>query len=143
MGWPVDAITEFDVVIIGAGAGAKLIWGSLPNQSVAVVEELRVGHTVASARNAGMEPVVAETDMMPAAVRSITDGQPQGWSMVLADRVTGVLIGATAMGQGAEEWITMVSLGDPSAHTSRRGRRRGTSIPKLRRSAREPTVAPR
>jgi hypothetical protein len=28
-----------DIVIIGAGAGAKLIWGSVPDRSVAVVEK--------------------------------------------------------------------------------------------------------
>src|SRR5437867_594471 len=33
----------FDVVILGAGAGAKLIWGSVPGRSVGVVERSRVG----------------------------------------------------------------------------------------------------
>jgi pyruvate/2-oxoglutarate dehydrogenase complex dihydrolipoamide dehydrogenase (E3) component len=32
-----------DIVIIGAGAGAKLIWGSVPGRSVAVVEQELVG----------------------------------------------------------------------------------------------------
>src|SRR5215211_6533295 len=32
-----------DIVIIGAGAGAKLIWGSVPGRSVAVVEQEPVG----------------------------------------------------------------------------------------------------
>src|SRR5215218_1909898 len=32
-----------DIVIIGAGAGAKLIWGSVPGRSVAVVEQDLVG----------------------------------------------------------------------------------------------------
>jgi pyruvate/2-oxoglutarate dehydrogenase complex dihydrolipoamide dehydrogenase (E3) component len=32
-----------DIVIIGAGAGAKLIWGSVPGRSVAVVERELVG----------------------------------------------------------------------------------------------------
>ncbi|MCW2592182.1 MAG: pyridine nucleotide-disulfide oxidoreductase dimerization region [Mycobacterium sp.] len=32
----------FDVVIHGGGAGAKLIWGSVGNRSVAVVEQSRV-----------------------------------------------------------------------------------------------------
>lgn len=33
----------FDVVILGGGAGAKMIWGSVPGRSIAVVEESRVG----------------------------------------------------------------------------------------------------
>jgi pyruvate/2-oxoglutarate dehydrogenase complex dihydrolipoamide dehydrogenase (E3) component len=32
-----------DIVIIGAGAGAKLVWGSVPDRSVAVVERELVG----------------------------------------------------------------------------------------------------
>ena len=32
-----------DIVIIGAGAGAKLVWGSVPGRSVAVVEQELVG----------------------------------------------------------------------------------------------------
>jgi pyruvate/2-oxoglutarate dehydrogenase complex dihydrolipoamide dehydrogenase (E3) component len=32
-----------DIVIIGAGAGAKLIWGSVPGRAVAVVEQGLVG----------------------------------------------------------------------------------------------------
>jgi pyruvate/2-oxoglutarate dehydrogenase complex dihydrolipoamide dehydrogenase (E3) component len=32
-----------DIVIIGAGAGAKLVWGSVPGRSVAVVERELVG----------------------------------------------------------------------------------------------------
>jgi hypothetical protein len=34
---------EFDVVILGGGAGAKKIWGSVGERAVAVVEQLRVG----------------------------------------------------------------------------------------------------
>jgi hypothetical protein len=32
---------EFDVVILGGGAGAKMIWGSVGECSVAVVEQSR------------------------------------------------------------------------------------------------------
>jgi pyruvate/2-oxoglutarate dehydrogenase complex dihydrolipoamide dehydrogenase (E3) component len=35
-------VEEYDVVILGGGAGAKLIWGALGHRSV-VVEQLRVG----------------------------------------------------------------------------------------------------
>jgi hypothetical protein len=32
---------EFDVVILGGGAGAKMIWGSVGQRAVAVVEQSR------------------------------------------------------------------------------------------------------
>ena len=38
-----DDADEFDVVILGGGAGAKLIWGSVGDRTVAVVEQSRVG----------------------------------------------------------------------------------------------------
>jgi pyruvate/2-oxoglutarate dehydrogenase complex dihydrolipoamide dehydrogenase (E3) component len=34
---------RYDSVILGGGAGAKMIWGSVPGRSVAVIEEHRVG----------------------------------------------------------------------------------------------------
>ncbi|BBY30329.1 dihydrolipoyl dehydrogenase family protein [Mycolicibacterium sediminis] len=69
-----------------------------------------VGHTWATARHAGIEPISASVEMRTAAVRSITDGQSAGWVTLLADPQSGRLIGATGMGQNAEEWIVTVSL---------------------------------
>ena len=43
-------------------------------------------------------------------VRSVTEGSASGWLVLLADRPRGVLIGATAFGGYAEEWISEVSL---------------------------------
>jgi pyruvate/2-oxoglutarate dehydrogenase complex dihydrolipoamide dehydrogenase (E3) component len=68
-----------------------------------------VGHTVASARAAGIEPRVATAEMSEA-VRSVTDGAPHGWLMLLADPVANTVLGATAMGRAAEEWMSVVSL---------------------------------
>jgi pyruvate/2-oxoglutarate dehydrogenase complex dihydrolipoamide dehydrogenase (E3) component len=68
-----------------------------------------VGHTVASARRAGIEPLMASAEMRTAAVRSTTDGQPAGWITLLADPATHCLIGATGMGHNAEEWISVLS----------------------------------
>jgi dihydrolipoamide dehydrogenase len=69
-----------------------------------------VGHTIATARAAGIEPLVASADMRTAAVRATTDGLPAGWVTLLADPATGALIGATGMGHAAEEWISLISL---------------------------------
>jgi pyruvate/2-oxoglutarate dehydrogenase complex dihydrolipoamide dehydrogenase (E3) component len=68
-----------------------------------------VGHTVASARHAGVEPITASSEIRTAAVRSTTDGQSAGWVKLLADPVTSCIIGATGMGQNAEEWIAVLS----------------------------------
>lgn len=68
-----------------------------------------VGHTVASARAAGIDPVVARGSI-DQTVRAATEGAGEGWLMLLADARSGVLIGATAVGGQAEEWISEVSL---------------------------------
>ena len=43
-------------------------------------------------------------------VRSTTEGSAQGWLKLLADPRRGTLVGATAMGGYAEEWISEASL---------------------------------
>jgi len=43
-------------------------------------------------------------------VRSTTEGSADGWLKLLADPRRGTLVGATAMGGYAEEWISEVSL---------------------------------
>jgi pyruvate/2-oxoglutarate dehydrogenase complex dihydrolipoamide dehydrogenase (E3) component len=68
-----------------------------------------VGHTLASARRAGIEPVATSSEMRTAAVRSSTDGQAAGWVTLLADPATGCLIGATGTGRNAEEWIAGIA----------------------------------
>ena len=52
-----------------------------------------VGHTVASARAAGIEPMVAR-----AAVGDMVRSTTEGWLKLLADPRRGTLVGATAMG---------------------------------------------
>jgi pyruvate/2-oxoglutarate dehydrogenase complex dihydrolipoamide dehydrogenase (E3) component len=68
-----------------------------------------VGHTEASARAAGIEPIVASAAVSDT-VRSTTEGSAEGWLKLLADPRRGTLVGATAMGGYAEEWISEVSL---------------------------------
>jgi len=61
-----------------------------------------VGHTVVTARAAGLEPLVARAQVNQT-VRANTEGAPDGWLMLLADPGTATLVGATAMGGAAEE----------------------------------------
>jgi pyruvate/2-oxoglutarate dehydrogenase complex dihydrolipoamide dehydrogenase (E3) component len=68
-----------------------------------------VGHTRASAEAAGIE-VLEVSALMSTPVRSNTEGDKEGWLLLLADRSRGVLVGATAVGGYAEEWISEVSL---------------------------------
>jgi pyruvate/2-oxoglutarate dehydrogenase complex dihydrolipoamide dehydrogenase (E3) component len=68
-----------------------------------------VGHTEASARAAGIEPAVASAAVGDT-VRSDTEGSADGWLKLVADPRRGTLVGATAMGGYAEEWISEVSL---------------------------------
>lgn len=47
---------------------------------------------------------------MSQVVRSSTEGESDGWLTLLADPSTGTVIGASASGGHAEEWISEVSL---------------------------------
>ncbi|MFL6296422.1 MAG: hypothetical protein ACJ75M_11510 [Actinomycetes bacterium] len=60
-------------------------------------------------RAAGIEPLVARAAVGDT-VRSTTEGSAEGWFKLLADPRRGTLVGATAMGGYAEEWISEVSL---------------------------------
>jgi pyruvate/2-oxoglutarate dehydrogenase complex dihydrolipoamide dehydrogenase (E3) component len=68
-----------------------------------------VDHTGASARAAGIEPIVARAAVTDT-VRSTTGGFAEGWLKLLADPQRGTLVGATAVGGYAEAWISEVSL---------------------------------
>ena len=68
-----------------------------------------VGHTVASARANGIEPAVTRTPMR-STVRANIDDATDGWLTLLADPATGLVLGASASGGAAAEWISEVSL---------------------------------
>jgi pyruvate/2-oxoglutarate dehydrogenase complex dihydrolipoamide dehydrogenase (E3) component len=91
------------------GEDRRSDYGSVPRAAYLQPTMAAVGHTVATARSAGIEPLVA-TERLGATKKATTEGSDDGWLMVLADPRTGELIGATAMGGAAEEWITLVSL---------------------------------
>jgi pyruvate/2-oxoglutarate dehydrogenase complex dihydrolipoamide dehydrogenase (E3) component len=67
------------------------------------------GLTEARAREAGIDVLTATMDLS-GLVRTNTDGGPGGTLILVADRTRGVLVGAAALGAGADDWISEASL---------------------------------
>ncbi len=68
-----------------------------------------VGLTRGQAREAGLDVVVATMDLSELA-RPATDGTPGGLLVLVADRRRGLLVGASAAGMGADDWISEASV---------------------------------
>ncbi len=68
-----------------------------------------VGLTESQARDSGMDVVLAATDLRELA-RTSTDGSAGGRLILVADRTRGVLVGAAAVGTGADDWISEASV---------------------------------
>jgi dihydrolipoamide dehydrogenase len=91
------------------GEAVRADYRAIPRAVYTYPVLVSVGHTRASAQAAGLE-VVEVTAAMTTPVRSNTEGDGEGWLLLLADRARGVVVGATAVGGYAEEWICEVSL---------------------------------
>jgi dihydrolipoamide dehydrogenase len=63
-----------------------------------------VGMTAGQARQAGIDVLTATMEVSQLA-RAATDGKTAGQLILLADRARGVLVGAAAIGPGADDWI--------------------------------------
>jgi len=68
-----------------------------------------VGLTEAAAREAGLVVATGEADLAETA-RAQADGERRGWLKLVADRSAEVLVGATAVGPGADGWIGEAAL---------------------------------
>ncbi len=68
-----------------------------------------VGMTEDEASAAGID-VVTATAELSGLVRAHTDGAPDGTLILVADRSRGILVGAAALGSGADDWISEASL---------------------------------
>jgi dihydrolipoamide dehydrogenase len=64
-----------------------------------------VGLTEQQARAAGLDVDTATMDLSHLA-RTATDGSAAGLLILVADRARGVLVGASAVGPAADDWIT-------------------------------------
>ncbi len=63
-----------------------------------------VGMSLSRAEEEGIDAITATLELGQTA-RSATEGEPRGRLVLVADRSRGVLIGASAMGGAADEWI--------------------------------------
>lgn len=68
-----------------------------------------VGRHAAAAKDEGVDAITASLDLRQTA-RHLTDASPGGRLVLTADRERGVLIGASAIGSHADEWIGWASL---------------------------------
>ena len=65
--------------------------------------------TAGQARDARIDMITARTDLSDLA-RVNTDGAPGGLFLLAADRAREVLVGAAAVGPGADDWISEASV---------------------------------
>ena len=94
-----------------------------------------VGMDEATAREAGIDAVTAVMDLGEVA-RAATEGAGGGRLVLTADRAKGVLIGASAIGPRADEWLSEATLAVRAQVPAERAHRRRPRLPDLRRGLR-------
>jgi pyruvate/2-oxoglutarate dehydrogenase complex dihydrolipoamide dehydrogenase (E3) component len=91
------------------GRRRKADYRSMPRVVYTQPPMASVGMTEAEARQAGIDVITATADLS-GLVRTHTDGASGGPLILVADRKQGVLIGAAALGPGADDWICEAGL---------------------------------
>jgi pyruvate/2-oxoglutarate dehydrogenase complex dihydrolipoamide dehydrogenase (E3) component len=86
------------------GGGATADYRAIPRIIYTEPTLAAIGLTAAQARAAGLDVATATADVSKLA-RAATDGAAAGRLVLVADRARGVLVGAAALGPGADGWI--------------------------------------
>ena len=109
---PYTHTAEYQGRIVAAnlrGEDARADYRAIPRAVYTRPAVAAVGHTEQSARAAGIDPQVT-TASIGDTVRAVTEGDREGWVRLVADPARGLLVGATAVGGRAEEWISELAL---------------------------------
>ncbi len=109
---PYTHTAEYQGRIVAAnlrGEDARADYRAIPRAVYTHPVMAAVGHTEQSARAAGIDPQVATASIGDTA-RAVTEGDREGWVRLVADPARGLLVGATALGGRAEEWISELVL---------------------------------